>query len=163
LVARALEQRALRQHAEVLAARQHAEAEKVLVEVEPVGGAIAEDRLHDAEPVQPRHRRRPRVAAGERHEVDVVDREVAVAVDEVEAVDGERIGRLGQLFFHAHSGWIPACLTMRPHLSISALITALNSSGVPPWISMPAPPSLARTSSCLSAALIAPLSFATTG
>ena len=54
LVARALEQRALGQHAEVLAARQHGEAEQRLVEIEPVGGAIGEDRLHHAEPVQAR-------------------------------------------------------------------------------------------------------------
>src|SRR5438067_4846074 len=83
-------------------------------------------------------------------------------LDELEPVDAQRIGRLRQVFLGGHSGWIPACLTMRPHLSISALITSPNSPGVPPWISMPAPISRARTSSCLSALLMAPLSFATT-
>src|SRR5439155_11779899 len=81
LVAWALEQRAFRQHAEILATRQHGEAEEVLVEVEPVGRALAEDRLHDAEPVQARDRWRTRRRAGERHEVDVVDRKIPVAVD----------------------------------------------------------------------------------
>ena len=82
--ARAFEQRALRQDAEVLAARQHGEPEQVPVEVDPVARAVAEDRLHDAEVVQARDRRRIRVGAGQRHEVDVVDREVAVPVDEVD-------------------------------------------------------------------------------
>src|SRR6266850_6321273 len=83
-------------------------------------------------------------------------------LDELQAVDAERVGRLGQVFLGGHSGWIPASLTMRPHLSISALITSPNSPGVPPWISMPAPISRARTSSCFRAVLMPPLSFATT-
>ncbi len=82
--ARTFEQRALRQDAEILAARQHREAEQVPVEVDPVHRAIAEDRLHDAEVMQARDRRRIRVGAGERHEVDVVDREIAVPIDEID-------------------------------------------------------------------------------
>src|SRR5882672_472811 len=82
-------------------------------------------------------------------------------LDELEPIDAERIGGLRQILLGGHSGSIPACLTMRPHFSISALMTSPNSPGVPPWISTPAPESFARTSSCLSAALIAPFSFAT--
>src|SRR2546423_14419403 len=40
LMARTLEERALRQHAQVLAARQHREAEQPLVQIQPVRGAI---------------------------------------------------------------------------------------------------------------------------
>src|SRR5204863_4114784 len=82
-------------------------------------------------------------------------------LDELQSVDAERVGRLGQVFPGGHSGSMPACLTTRPHLSISALITSPNCSGVPPWISTPAAESLERTSSCLSAALMPPFSFAT--
>src|SRR5688500_3953428 len=54
LVARALEQRALGQHAEIPALRQDGEAEQAAVEVQPVARALAEDRLHDAEVMQAR-------------------------------------------------------------------------------------------------------------
>src|SRR5439155_19545062 len=83
-------------------------------------------------------------------------------LDELQPVDAERVGGFRQRLFDAHSGSIPACLTMRPHFSISASITPAKSAGVPPCISIPAPLSLARTSSCLSAAFIAPFSFVTT-
>src|SRR2546428_5161419 len=84
LVAGALEQRALRQHAEILAARQHREAEQVPVEVDPVARALAQDGLDHAEVVQAGERGRPRIGAREGYEIDVVDGEIAVAVDEVD-------------------------------------------------------------------------------
>src|SRR6266481_2509382 len=84
LVAGALEQRALRQHAEILAARQHREAEQMPVEVHPVARALAQDGLHHAEVMQARERARPRLSARQGNEIDVVDGEIAVAVDEVD-------------------------------------------------------------------------------
>src|SRR6266850_197315 len=56
LVAGTLEQRALRQHAEILAARQHREAEQMPVEVHPVARALAQDGLDHAEVMQARER-----------------------------------------------------------------------------------------------------------
>ena len=60
-----------------------------------------------------------------------------------------------------YSGGMPASLTIRPHLSISLRITPAKCSGVPPWISMPAPVRRERTSSIFSAALIEAFSFET--
>ena len=83
-VARALEERAGGQHAEVPALRQDGESEERLVEVHPVARALGEDRLHHAEPVQPGQSGRPGIGGGQRHEVDIVDGEIPVAVDEVD-------------------------------------------------------------------------------
>ena len=86
LVARALEQRALGQHAEVLAvAAAREKPNSVLVEVQPVArcdrrGSSARRRTSAG----PASAGGLRIGAGERHEVDVVDREVPVAVDEVD-------------------------------------------------------------------------------
>src|SRR5260221_8291170 len=83
LAAGALEQRALRQDAEIFALRQHREAEQALIEVQPVGGAADEDGLHHAEVVQAGERERPGRDARQRHDIDVVDREIPITVDEI--------------------------------------------------------------------------------
>src|SRR5207249_9950630 len=84
LAAGALEQRASRQNAEVLALRQHRKAEQASIEIQPIGGAVDEDGLHHAEVVQAGERWRPGIGARERHEIDVVNGEIAVTVYEVD-------------------------------------------------------------------------------
>src|SRR6266513_3787697 len=54
------------------------------VEVDPVARALAKYGLDHAEVMQAGERRRPRVSARQGNEIDVVDGEIAVAVDEVD-------------------------------------------------------------------------------
>src|SRR6266480_4101322 len=54
------------------------------VEVDPVARALAKYGLDHAEVMQAGERRRPRIGARQGNEIDVVDGEIAVAVDEVD-------------------------------------------------------------------------------
>src|SRR5439155_1738749 len=67
-----------------LVARLHREAKWMRVEVDPVARALAQDGLDHAEVMQAGERRRPRIGARQGNEIDVVDGEIAVAVDEVD-------------------------------------------------------------------------------
>ena len=75
--------------------RQRREAEELRVELGPVRGAVGADVLDDAEEVHAGERRRMRVDGRDRAEVDVVDRELVVAVDEVDAGSRRRRGSPG--------------------------------------------------------------------
>src|SRR5712675_441002 len=108
LAAGTFEQRALRQDAEIYALRHHREAEQALIEVQPVGGAVDEDGLYHAEVVQAGDRGRPRIDARQRHEIDVVDREIPVTVDEInEAVAHAVDSRNVQLHGGSPCGHLP--------------------------------------------------------
>src|SRR3974390_2835760 len=84
LVAWAFKQRSLGQNAEELPARQHREAEQVPVKIDPVAASILVDGLHDAEIMQSGKRRRITLDTRQGYEVDIVDREVAHPIDEVD-------------------------------------------------------------------------------
>jgi len=73
------------QDAEALVGRQLPEAEQRRVEGAPVSAALGADVPHDAEPVQAGDRRHLELDGRDRHEIDVADRELAPAVDEMDA------------------------------------------------------------------------------
>ena len=89
--ARAGEDLAARHDAEALIVRQFGEAEELAIELAPVVHSVHVDVLHDAEPVQPGHGRRVLVDLGDRHEIDAPDRELPVAVDEVDAAAADAV------------------------------------------------------------------------
>ncbi len=93
VAAGALQQQALGQDAEAHAVGQRREAEDLAVELDPVRGAVGADVLDDAEEAHAGDRRRMLVDGGDRAEVDVVDRELVVAVDEVDQAVADAVDR----------------------------------------------------------------------
>src|SRR4029079_4155231 len=65
-------------------ARQYGEPEELRVKVDPVGSTIVEDRLDDAEIMHARECGGGAIDSRQRDEIDIVDREIAEPVDEVE-------------------------------------------------------------------------------
>ena len=72
---------------------QDTEAEELGVELGPIGHAVVADVLDDAEPMQAGQRRRVRIDAGVEREIDVVDRKLAVTIDEVDAARSDAVDR----------------------------------------------------------------------
>src|SRR5690349_22632719 len=108
VTAGASQQRSLRKDADEMARVEPLEAEERRVEIGPVVDAIAEDRLHDAEPVQAEERRRMAVDAWRPDEIDVVNRELVDAVDEMDqAVAGAVDAGNVQLHFRGARRHVP--------------------------------------------------------
>ena len=92
-LARALQQQSLGQDAEADVGRERREAEDLRVELHPVRGAVDADVLDDPEKAHPALRRRMRVDVRDGAEVDVVDRELVVAVDEIDEALADAVDR----------------------------------------------------------------------
>src|SRR2546426_7485398 len=99
VAARTLEQETLGHDAEAHSLRQRPEAEELCIELDPVLGAIRVDVLHETEEMQVAQRRRMRIDRRNRSEVDVIDRELVVAVDEVDQAFPDAVNR-GDIELH---------------------------------------------------------------
>src|SRR6202171_4734465 len=98
-VARTFQDAPLGENAVALLVGQDAEPEELRVELDPLRHAIAADILDDAEPMQAGQRRRVRIHAGIEREIHVVDRELAIAIDEVDAARSDAMDR-GDIELH---------------------------------------------------------------
>src|SRR5208283_5932578 len=79
----ALQQQSHRHDAEMHAIRKWGETEDLRIELHPIGGPIGADVLNDTEKVQAFDRRGLCFNRGDGAKVDVIDRELVVAVDKV--------------------------------------------------------------------------------
>src|ERR1700681_4725232 len=92
-VARTFQETPLGENAVALLVGRDAEPEEPCVELDPRRHPIAADILDDAEPMQAGQRRRVRIHAGIEREIHVVDRELAIAIDEVDAARSDAMDR----------------------------------------------------------------------